>query len=163
VLGAAGLTPLNPSAGKPPTPRVLRVRASCAGAGNAENLHTYALSGGREVWCACDTGEPKRQNSGVSRGKPETQSKVLTQATHGQGEATSQHSHRGPVVSWRLQDIVLLEGLCARIIPLLLPPPIRVAHTIALLLHDCCAIYDPPFDPSCVCHTPYNIGNDNIM
>jgi len=43
------------------------------------------------------------------------------------------------------------------------PPPTCNAHTIAILVHDCCAIYDPPSDLICVCHTPYNIGNGNSM
>jgi len=45
-------------------------------------------------------------------------------------------------------------------------PPISIAHTTAilLLLRDRCAIYDPPPpDPPFICHTPYNIGNDNIV
>ena len=48
---------------------------------------------------------------------------------------------------WRLQDIVLIRGFCARINHLLLPPPTRISHTIALLLHDYCAIYDPTPTP----------------
>jgi len=43
------------------------------------------------------------------------------------------------------------------------PPPTRIAHTIALLLHAYCVIYDPPTDPSFVCHTLYNIGYGNIV
>jgi len=38
---------------------------------------------------------------------------------------------------------------------LLLPPATCNAHTIAVLLHDCCAIRDPLPDPSCV--VPYTI------
>ena len=40
--------------------------------------------------------------------------------------------------------------------------PTRIAHTIALLLHDCCAIQYPPPTPT-VCHTPYNIGDGNTL
>jgi len=46
--------------------------------------------------------------------------------------------------SWRLQDIVLLRGLCARINHPVSAPPTRIAHTIALLFYDYYAIYDPP-------------------
>jgi len=42
-----------------------------------------------------------------------------------------------------------------RIIPFL-PLPICIAHTIAILLHGYCAIYDPPQPPSCM---PYTIHN----
>ena len=39
------------------------------------------------------------------------------------------------------------------------PPPTCKAHSIEIRLHDHCAIYAPPTDPSFVCHTPYNIGD----
>jgi len=38
-----------------------------------------------------------------------------------------------------------------------------IAHTVALLLHDYWAIYDPPLDLPFVCHAPYQIGNNNIV
>ena len=41
--------------------------------------------------------------------------------------------------------------------------PTRIAHAIALLSHDYCAIHDPPTDPPFMCHTPYNIGHGNIV
>jgi len=41
--------------------------------------------------------------------------------------------------------------------------PACIAHTAAILLHGYWAMYDPPPDPPCVCHTPYNIGNGNIV
>jgi len=44
-----------------------------------------------------------------------------------------------------------------------LPPPTCIARTIAILPHVYCAIYDAPHDLPFVCHTPYNIGNDNIV
>ena len=53
----------------------------------------------------------------------------------------------GLLIVWRLQDIVLLRGLCARINDLVSAPPTRIAHTIALRLHDYCAIYGPPPPP----------------
>ena len=46
---------------------------------------------------------------------------------------------------------------------LISPPPTCKAYPIATLLHDHCAIYAPPTDPSCVCHTPCNIGHGNIV
>ena len=46
-------------------------------------------------------------------------------------------------------------------IPLIPRPPI--VHTIAILLHDYCARYDPPSELSFVCHIPYNIGDGNIL
>ena len=50
--------------------------------------------------------------------------------------------------SWRLQNRVLLRDLYARIHQLFIaPPPTRIAYTIGLLLHDNCAIYDPPPTP----------------
>jgi len=44
-----------------------------------------------------------------------------------------------------------------------LPPPTFIARTIAIRLHAHCAVYDAPSDPPFVCHTPYNIGNGNIV
>jgi len=59
-----------------------------------------------------------------------------------------------PPVCWRLHDIVLLRGLWARINPLLIAPlPTRIAHTIALLLHDYCTLYDSLRPPLCMPHT----------
>ena len=46
---------------------------------------------------------------------------------------------------------------------LLFPTPICVAHTIAMLLHDHCVIYNSPRPPFYVPHTIYNIGNSNIV
>jgi len=48
------------------------------------------------------------------------------------------------------------------------PPPLtRIAHTIALLLHDYYAVYDltptPRPTPLWVFHTPYNIDHNNIV
>jgi len=52
------------------------------------------------------------------------------------------------------------------IIPLL-PSPICITHTTAIQLRDLCAIHDlPPTLPlyaTFICHTPYNIGNNNIV
>ena len=36
-------------------------------------------------------------------------------------------------------------------------------YPIAILLHDHCAAYAPPTDPAPVWHTPYNIGDGNIV
>jgi len=33
----------------------------------------------------------------------------------------------------------------------------------SILLHDSCAIYDPPTTTAFLCHTPYSIGNVNIV
>jgi len=44
-----------------------------------------------------------------------------------------------------------------------LPPPSCIARTIAILSHDYCAIHDAPHDLRFVGHTPYNIGNANIV
>jgi len=38
-----------------------------------------------------------------------------------------------------------------------------IARTVAILLHGYWAVYDPPLDLPLVCHTPYNIGNNNIV
>jgi len=51
------------------------------------------------------------------------------------------------VAVWSLQDIVSFKAFVhERIIPVL-PLPIRISHTIPILLHDGCAIYDPPAPP----------------
>ena len=42
-------------------------------------------------------------------------------------------------------------------------PPTCNAYPIAILLHDLCTIYAPPADPPSVCHTPYTIGDGNIV
>jgi len=64
---------------------------------------------------------------------------------------------------WPSQDIRSLHKFLALVNHPFIAPSICIAHTIAVLLHDSCAIYDPPPDFSCVCHTPYNIGNGNIV
>jgi len=46
---------------------------------------------------------------------------------------------------------------------ILLLSPTCIAHTIAMLMRDYCAIYDPPPDPPIECHTLYNSGNGNIV
>ena len=39
------------------------------------------------------------------------------------------------------QDILSLQGLCARINPpFIVPHPICIAHTVAILVHDDCAV-----------------------
>jgi len=64
---------------------------------------------------------------------------------------------------WPLQDIVLLRGVCARINhPCIAHSHLYCPHycnTIARLLRNIRRLSDPP----CVCHTPYNIGNGNIV
>ena len=46
---------------------------------------------------------------------------------------------------------------------LVLPPLTCKACPIAVLLRDHCALYAPPPTPPFLCHTPYNIGDDNII
>jgi len=55
--------------------------------------------------------------------------------------------------------LVSLEAFVHESIILLLPTPTCVAHTIAMLMHDYCAIYNAPRPPFYVPHTIYNIGN----
>ena len=44
------------------------------------------------------------------------------------------------------------------------PAATSIPHTDAILLHDYWTVYDPPpSDLPFVCHTPYNIGNNNIV
>jgi len=43
------------------------------------------------------------------------------------------------------------------------PPPPCNAYPIAILLHYFCAIYTPQPTPPCACHTPYTIGDGNIV
>jgi len=51
--------------------------------------------------------------------------------------------------------VYLKDFVHERIIPLL-PPPICIVYTIAILLHYYCAIYDSPPPPFCM---PYTIQN----
>ena len=70
------------------------------------------------------------------------------------------HQHLGFRVG--LCKIFFQFFLCVQesIIPLL-PPPIRITHTTAIL-RDFCAIHiPPPILPVYVIH--YNIGNDNVV
>jgi len=64
---------------------------------------------------------------------------------------------------WPLQDIVLLLVVCARVNHhYILPARLHCPHccnTIARLLGN----IRPPLDLPLVCHTPYNIGNNNIV
>jgi len=47
---------------------------------------------------------------------------------------------------------------------LLLPPLACKSYSVAILLHDHCAIYSPPRpDPPFLCHTAHNIGVGNIV
>ena len=57
---------------------------------------------------------------------------------------------------WRSQDILSLPGFCARLNPCFTPSTSRIAHAIAILLHDDFAKYDLPPTPLVVC-MPYNI------
>jgi len=50
---------------------------------------------------------------------------------------------------WPLQKSVSLRGLCASF-KHRVSPPTRIAHTIALLLHDYYELYDPPPTPLCM-------------
>ena len=43
------------------------------------------------------------------------------------------------------------------------PPPPCISHTVATLMPDYWAVYEPPSDLPCVCYTPYNIGNNNSV
>ena len=57
----------------------------------------------------------------------------------------------------------VLEGFVHESIIFLLYPPSCVSYTIAIQLHDYCAIYPhPPADPPCVCHSPYSIRMGNV-
>ena len=58
---------------------------------------------------------------------------------------------------------VSLEAFVQESIILLFPTPTCVAHTIAVLLQDYCAIYNAPRPPFSVPHTIYNIGNSKIV
>ena len=58
---------------------------------------------------------------------------------------------------------VPFESVVHKSIILVFPPTICIARTIAMALRVYRAIYDPPHDPPFVCHTPYSIGNGNIV
>ena len=72
--------------------------------------------------------------------------------------AATRRSSSGPI-----QDILALVCVCARINHHFITPAHSHYHhycnTIARLLR---YIYPPP-DPHFICHTPYNIGTDNIV
>ena len=53
--------------------------------------------------------------------------------------------------------------LCTNQASLYCPPHPCSAHTIAMLLHDSCAIYDLSPTPLFVSHTLYTIGNGNAV
>jgi len=57
----------------------------------------------------------------------------------------------------------LLRGFCARMNHPCNTKPACIAHTIAILLHDYSAVYDPRSDILFGCHIPYNIGDGNIL
>jgi len=69
-----------------------------------------------------------------------------------------------PTQALALYKIFFYLFLCVQesTIPLV-PPPIYITHTTAILMRNVCAIYDPPPEPPYWCDTPYNIGNDNIV
>jgi len=78
-------------------------------------------------------------------------------------QLTSVTSRVSRLATWPLQDIRSLHSFHALVNHPFIALSICIAHTIVILLHDQCAVYDPPPDPPCVCHTPYNIGNVNIV
>ena len=69
---------------------------------------------------------------------------------------------RSQVVSL-YKRFVYFEALVQDSTILSFPAPTCIAHRGAILLHDDWAVYDSPSDLPCVCHTPYNIGNNNIL
>jgi len=72
-------------------------------------------------------------------------------------------AREGRPTTWPLQYVALLLVVCAWINrPFILPARLHCPHcfnTIARLL----GIIRPPPDPSFVWHTPYNIGNNNVV
>jgi len=60
-------------------------------------------------------------------------------------------------VNWHLQEILLLRGFCALVNTPFYPPPTCVSHTITIVLHDYCTIYDASHRPTfCMPYTiPY--------
>jgi len=70
--------------------------------------------------------------------------------------------HSQPRMS--LYNILMhFKALLWEAILVFLSPSTCKAYPIAILVHDHCAIYAPPPTPPVVCHTPYNIGDGNIM
>ena len=76
--------------------------------------------------------------------------------------------------TWPLQDIVLLQSFSVEVChPLIAPATCKAylfCNTIARPLRDIRPPTDPPLrdirpltDPPLLCHTPYNIGDDNIV
>ena len=68
------------------------------------------------------------------------------------------------IISWPLRDILPRLSFCARTNrhPFIAHPHLHCAHdcnTFFILLRNT----RPPTDPPFVCHTPYNIGNGNIV
>jgi len=69
-------------------------------------------------------------------------------------------SHIAP---WSLQDIVSLQSCIVGVSPPFIAPPhlqsLPYCNTIARPLRN----IRPPTDPFSLCHTPYNIGDGNIV
>jgi len=63
----------------------------------------------------------------------------------------------------RYKTLFYFEVFVHESIILSLPPPTCIARTIAIRLHVHCALHAAPPDPPFVCHTPYNIGDCNIL
>ena len=68
-----------------------------------------------------------------------------------------------PARGWPLQDIVSLQSFVVAVNQPCIAFPTYKAYPFAILLHDHCAVYAPPPTASFVCHTPYNIGDGNIV
>jgi len=70
---------------------------------------------------------------------------------------------QGKTGAWPLQDIVLLQSFIVGVHHLFVAPPhlqsLPYCNTIARPFRN----IRPPTDPPFVCHTPYNIGDGNIM
>jgi len=72
----------------------------------------------------------------------------------------------GDNTAWPSQDILLLRFVCARINrPFVPPADLHCPHCCNTIIARLLESIRPPFDLPCICHThtPYNIGNDNIV
>jgi len=69
----------------------------------------------------------------------------------------------GPPMVGLYNIFFYFEAFVHESIILSFPPPTCIGHTVATVMYDQWAVYEPPSDLPFVCHAPCDIGNNNIL
>jgi len=118
-------------------------------------------AGGAAARAGCAQLAPS--SAGVCRPHPVVLSFVAIGAWQRITESSLRYAQLAPPVVGLYKIIFYYEAFVHESNILVFPPPTCIGHTVAILLHDFGAVYEPPSDLPFACHTPYNIGNNNIV